>query len=375
MNLKNVLEYDENELRNLDTDSLNELLKEAEMMESLFEVKQLVNKRLMNALYGALGNAAFPLFNEKMAAAITGNGRFFIRNLSNFIENRLQALKPSKTPYIIYNDTDSVYYTISPFVEDYQNKNPDLEIGQYVDWADKFEKKVIQPVIVEAIDDFAKKLNAFNKKSIWAEREIISDSAVFVSKKKYFARVRDAEGTRFPDNDPYIKVMGLELVKSSTPKWSQKRLKQSIPVFLDKTESEAKDWLKEIKKEFLSADLIDLSSVSSVSKMDYTLGDKGIPIGSRAALIHNSYVEKNNLTSKYESIKSGDKTKRLFLVKGNPLDSNIVAFTNDQFVEEVKNYIDYDEIFLKNFLNPLEIMAKSLKWNLLNETESLMEEW
>jgi len=110
MNLKNVLEYDENELRNLNIESLNKLLKEAEMMESLYEVKQLVNKRLMNALYGALGNAAFPLFNEKMAAAITGNGRFFIRNLSNFIENRLQSLKPSKIPYIIYNDTDSVYW-------------------------------------------------------------------------------------------------------------------------------------------------------------------------------------------------------------------------------------------------------------------------
>jgi DNA polymerase family B len=372
--MRDVLDYTEQELRDLDVDSLKRLLNESQMLESLYETKQLVNKRLMNALYGALGNAAFPLFNEHMAAAITGNGRFFIRTLSNFFEKELQRLKPKETPYVIYNDTDSCYYTIAPFVDDYKRKNPNLSINEYVDWANSFETKVMQPIIVAAIDDFAKKLNAYSKKSIWAEREIISDSTVFVAKKKYFARVRDSEGTRYPENDPYIKVMGLELIKSSTPKWSQKKLKEAIPLFLDKSESQAREWLNETKKHFLESNVLDLASVSGVSSIDYKLTDSGVPIGSRAAIVHNNYIIENNLTGKYETIKSGEKTKRLFLKKGNPFNSNIVAFTNDQFADEVKNYVDYDEIFLKNFLSPLEIMAKALKWNLTKETENL-EDW
>lgn len=42
-----------------------------------------------------------------MAQAITGNGRYFIQKLSNYIEEKLQSLLKSSKPYIIYGDTDS----------------------------------------------------------------------------------------------------------------------------------------------------------------------------------------------------------------------------------------------------------------------------
>lgn len=58
--------------------------------------------------YGSLANKYFPLFNEAMAAAITGNGRFFIQKTANMVEESLQKLNPSQKPYIVYGDTDSV---------------------------------------------------------------------------------------------------------------------------------------------------------------------------------------------------------------------------------------------------------------------------
>lgn len=372
--IRDPLEYTEDELQSLDIDTLEELMHTSGMLESLYDTKQTVNKRLMNALYGALGNAAFPLFNEDMASAITGNGRYFIRMLSNYIEETLQKLKPMNSEYILYNDTDSGYFTIAPFVNDFVKDNPNSTMTERVNFANQFEIDIIQPVIRRCVDDFSERLNAYNKESIWAEREIIADSAVFVSKKKYFARVRDSEGTRFPEDSPYIKVMGLELIKSSTPKWSQKMLKKAIPVFLDKTESQAKDWLRDVKKEFLTSELSDLASVANVNNLDYKLGDKGIPFGSRAAIIHNNYIKDKKLLDNYDTIKSGDKSKRLFLIKQNPFNSNIVAFTNDKFIDEIREYIDYDEIFAKNFLNPLEIMYKSLNWDLTKETE-VLDEW
>lgn len=359
--MKDILEYTNDELEILSNEELENLLEIASQKESLYNIKQLVNKRLMNALYGALGNTAFPLFNQDMAAAITGNGRFFIQNLARFVEKSLQELHPASKPYIIYGDTDSIYYHIEPLMNIIIKNNPDQNIDFYVDKADEIEKKILQPVIQNAIDDFCSKLNAFNPSVIGAEREIISDSAIFVQKKKYFARVRDSEGVRYPEESPYIKIMGLDIIKSSTPKWAQKKLKEAIPLFLDSSESECRKWIQDLKKEFSSVDLLDICSVSGVTSLDYNLGGKGIPIGSRAALVHNKYIKENNLSNKIDNIQPGDKTKRLFLKDGNPFNSNIIAFTNDQFISEVKGWVDYDEIFYKNFLRPLDNMASAIK--------------
>ena len=105
---KSVLEYTEDELLKMPTSELEALCKEAEYMESRWNTSQLVSKTLINSLYGAMANKWFPLFNEDMAAAITGNGRYFIRKLANYIEETLQKLLPQEKPYIVYGDTDSV---------------------------------------------------------------------------------------------------------------------------------------------------------------------------------------------------------------------------------------------------------------------------
>lgn len=374
--MKDVLEFTEKELRELPISELELLLKKAEDGESLYNTRQLVEKTMINSLYGAMANKWFPLFNELMAGAITGNGRFFIQNLAINIEDTLQKLLQQEKPYIIYGDTDSVYYHIEPFVERYMQQNPGLPIGDYVTWADNFEKKIIQPVIAKTIDEFANKLNAYNKDKIGAEREIIADAAVFTAKKKYYARVRDSEGTRYSDDAPKIKVMGLEIIKSSTPIWSKKYLKEAIPHILDKDENDLRDWIKSIKNEFTKVNLNQIAAVGSVSRIDYKLGDKGVPFGSRAALIHNKYLKDHNLEDQYAPIQAGDKCKRIFLQTPNVFNSEIIAFTNDGFVKEILKYncVDYDTNFEKNFMKPLDLMVAPMNYNLDKETAEL-DDW
>lgn len=270
---------------------------------------------------------------------------------------------------------NSVYYQIEPFVEMFISNNPDKDIDFYVDWVDSFEKKVIQPVIERTIDDFATELNAYSKQSIGAEREIISDTSVFSAKKKYYARVRDSEGVRFPADAPYIKVMGLEIARSSTPKWAKKKLKEAIPHILDKDEDSLRNWISETKSEFIEANLNDIAQVGGVSRVDYDLHiDKAIPIGSRAALVHNNYVKKLGIENKFTTIQSGDKCKRLFLRTPNPMNSNIIAYISDEFAELVADYVDFDTQFEKGFLSALKIMVESLGYNLDKETSSL-DDW
>lgn len=268
---------------------------------------------------------------------------------------------------------NSVYYHIEPFMLKYQEKNPGLSINEYVNWANSFEEKVIQPVIQKTIEDFAYELNAYNKDKIGAAREIIADTAVFTAKKKYYARVRDNEGTRYPEDKPKIKVMGLEIIKSSTPKWSQKYLKQAIPHILDKDESDLRAWVKSIKQEFVCVNLNDIASVGGVSRLDYDLRKDTVPIGSRAAIMHNMYIQQHRLHDRYAPIQGGDKCKRVFLIEPNKFNSNIIAFTSDQFVTEI-DCVDYDTQFQKNFLKPLELMVEPLGYDLEKETETL-DDW
>jgi len=369
-----VTEYNKEYLLTLSDDELIQLLDEAESKESFFNTEQMALKILINSLYGAFANKWFPLLNESLAQAITGNGRFFIQMLANNIEKKLQSLNPSDKPYIVYGDTDSVYFQIEPFMDMFVSKNPNVTLDEQVDWADEFDTKVIKPVIQDTIDRFAYLLNAKNKDAIGAEREIIADAAVFAEQKKYYARVRDSEGTRYPPDDPYIKIMGLEAIKSSTPVWSKIKLKEAIPHILDKDEQELRDWLKQIKSEFLDVDPGDISIVGGVSSLDYVLGGKAIPIGSRAALVHNHFVIEQGLDDSIAPIQPGDKCKRLYLTTPNMLNSNIVAFTNDRFVNHIRDIIDYDTMFEKGFVKPLELMVKCLKYDLDKETEKL-DEW
>ena len=238
--MKDILEYTKEELEQLSTEELQNLLKETELQVNLYNTKQLVEKTLMNSLYGALANKYFPLFNEDMAAAITGNGRYFIRKLSKYLEEALQSMIPSENEYVIYNDTDSVYIQVHEFVNRYIQKNNPKDLNEIVDWVDKFVEKVIDVIIQKTINDFCDELNAYNREVIGAKREVIADAGVFSAKKKYFLRVRDNEGTRYPIDLPYYKIQGLEVIKSSTPTWCKKYLIEAIPHILDKDEADLK---------------------------------------------------------------------------------------------------------------------------------------
>lgn len=372
--MKEVLEYSEEELRSLPLSDLKLLLSEAEDKESLYNTRQLVEKTLMNSLYGALANKWFPVFNERMAQAITGNGRFFIQLLANNIEKRLQNLIPSEEKYIIYGDTDSVYFTIKPFVEKYKETKPNETIDHYVDWCDNFEKKIIQPLIKDTIIEFSTKLNAYNVDVIGCDREIISDAAVFTAKKKYYARVRDNEGTRYSENDPYIKVMGLEVIKGGTPKFSKKYLKEAIPKILDLSEDELREWVRGVKQKYIAENPNNIAKIAGVNNLDYTWGEKGVPIGARSGLAHNRYITDNNLDNRYELIIPGDKTKRLHLIEPNKFESNVIGYVSENFAKELDGCIDYDMNFEKTFIAPLKLMVDSLGYDIEKETESL-DDW
>ena len=348
-------------------------MEKSKQLNGLYETKQLVEKLSINSIYGALGNAYFPLFNQEMARAITGNGRYYIQKMSKYIEKGLKDLDPSND-YMIYNDTDSGYFTIAPFVEKAFKDKPQATLTEKTDFCNRFYEQIVDPMVQASIDDFGNECNAYNTDVIGCEREIIAQSAVFTNKKKYFARVIDSEGVRY---SPWkMKVMGLDIIRSGTPPLVKTKLKSSLDIILDSPNADHLiTWVDEVQQEFVTVPIANISKVQGVSNIDYNLQtDKGVPIGARASLVHNAYTKANGLQNEFDDIQAGDKVKMIYLQEPNPLHSNIVAYKNDRFIELFKDYIDYDLCFDKFFLSPLEIMSTALNWDIRKTTESL-DDW
>lgn len=370
-----ILELSENDLNSYSTEELQEFYDICQYNEEFYHTQQVVEKIMINSLYGAVGKEFFPLFNLDMARAITGNGRYLVKNTANMIEEKLQELLPTNSKYIVYGDTDSSYYTIAPFMDKIIQANPNLTLDEYVNKADDFEKKVIAPTINKSVEIACSKLNALRPEVIGAKREIISDSVIFVEKKKYIARIRDSEGTRYPEEKPHMKFMGVELAKSTTTPFTKRKLLESLDILLDKDENTLRDWMEEQRTEYYNSDINDIAMYGSVSDINYNLADKGIPFMCKGAIYHNKYVVEHNLQDKYNLFASGSKGRCIMIKQPNTFSpTDRLVYNDPQFAEIFKDYIDYESSFEKFFIQPLQNMAKALGYEMAKKVATF-DEW
>ena len=373
--MKDPLEYTLEELKNLSTEELTKLKELSDDLASKYDTEQMTKKILINAMYGATGNLHFPLYNRDYASGITANGRIFIQQTANMLREKFQELIPWDKEYIIYGDTDSVYYTVEPFVDKYLETHPKADIQELTDFCLSLAEKVVQPVIDKSIGLIAERFNCQDPSRMAAKVEVVCDAMINCAKKKYYARVRDAEGVRYDPEDPHIKIMGLELAKSTTPKWVKDTISKAIPILFDKSETELKDWIQTVKSEYLETSLDEIAQFGKTNSLNYKLTDKGIPFGARIAILYNDYIKKNHLEQSFNTISVGERYMYLRLVKINPFNTDEIAFTDKKFAEMyLKKYIDYDEMFEKTFLTSLSLMCKCMGYDVFSKVVSL-DDW
>jgi len=317
------------------------------------------------------------LFNESIARSITGNGRYFIRLLANDIQEKLNKVIPGYE-YILAGDTDSVYFTLEPFVKKYCKDKDTMET---VDWLDDFYNNIINKIVNRTIKNFSERLNLYKPDYIGVEREVISDKAIFLAKKKYAMRVLDNEGNRYTTEDPYIKIQGLETIQGGVAPFSKMYLKQSIPMILDKTEAEIKTWVKTLRDEFVSTDLTNIAKTIGISKIENpewgTIKDGrkvSPPSNSKAAIATNKWLKDNNKQEEFPLIEAGDKAMMLYVKEPNSFGNDRFAFLNNKFSELFRNEIDFDLNWEKSFLKPLKNMTDPLGYDIDRKTEEI-DEW
>jgi len=327
---------------------------------------QMARKIQLNSAYGAIGNQYFRYYKLANAEAITLSGQVSIR----WIENRMNAhinkiLKTEGEDYVIASDTDSIYLNLGPLVEAvYQGREKTTK--GVVTFLNKICEMEFEPYIESAYEELASYVNAYDQKMVMA-RENIADRGIWTAKKRYILNVWDSEGVRY--EEPKLKMMGIEAVKSSTPAPCRTMIKDALKHIMSGTEDEVIDYIDKCRQEFKTLPPEDIAfprTASNVRKYHAhsTIYAKGTPIHIRGALLFNHYVKKKKLTNKYSLIGNGEKVKFIYLKKPNIIQENVVSFIQD-FPSELglDKYVDYDLQFEKSFVEPLKAILNAIGWN------------
>ena len=327
---------------------------------------QMAKKISLNSAYGAIGNQYFRYYKLANAEAITLSGQTSIRWIENRMNGYLNNLLQTKdVDYVIASDTDSIYINFGPLVDKFfSNVNGDK--AKLVTILDKICQDKLEPFIEKSYQDLSTYVNAYAQK-MQMKRENIADRGIWTAKKRYILNVWDSEGVRY--EDPKLKIMGIEAVKSSTPAPCRKMIKDALNLMMGGTEDEVIDFIDDARAKFKQMPPEDIAFPRTVSdvnkhKSHATIYGKGTPIHVRGALLYNHYVKEKHLETKYSLINNGEKIKFLYLKKANPIRENVISFISD-FPRElgVDKYIDYDLQFDKAFLEPVKVILDAIGWN------------
>jgi DNA polymerase elongation subunit (family B) len=320
----------------------------------------------LNSAFGAMGNEYFRFFDQRIAEAVTTSGQLSIRWIEKEINKYLNnLLKPEEEKdYVVAVDTDSVYIRMDDLVKQVFGDNVE-DKTKIVNFLDKVCSEKMEKIIEKSYQGLADYVNAFDQKMVM-KRENIADRALWTAKKRYIMNVYDSEGVRY--EEPQLKVMGIESVRSSTPAACKEKMKGIFKIIMNGTEDDAIGYIEDFREEFsklAAEDIFFPRSVRGLEKYHDAahLYRKGTPIHVKGALMYNKLLKDKNLLNSYPTIKDGEKIKFAYLKKPNPVGDSVIAILNNLPPEfGLKEFIDYDLQFNKSFIEPMSSVMGAIGW-------------
>jgi DNA polymerase elongation subunit (family B) len=324
---------------------------------------QLAMKYALNSGYGAMSNAYFLWFDMRMAESVTLSGQVAIRWVARDTDAYLRRVTGGKRDTVVAIDTDSIYVRFDELVKKMGLDETDKRgVVKFLDQAcDVKMKKVIRA----SCDSWDRYLNAVPGK-LNMKREKISESAIWVAKKKYAQLTWIDEDVRY--EEPKMKFTGLEVVKSSTPAACKTRMKEAIKLMLTSTETDLQRYIREFRVEFEKMRFEDVAAISGVNGIKkYTTDEgyvKGTTMHARAAITYNKLLEERGLSNKYPLLQDGDKIKYCQMKVPNTFGEDVFG-CGVVLPEEldVAKYIDWDRQFDKVFVKPLKLLMDVIGWS------------
>ena len=332
--------------------------------------RQLVQKILLNSLYGVLGLPAFRFYDVDNAEAVTTTGQTVIKNSANM--GNIKYNKELGTKDIdsnIYIDTDSVFFSAVPLL-DFRHPNwkemPDSEVALLVDGI----AGEMQDYLNKFYDILSDKLFNVQNHRLEIKKEYVARAGIWIAKKRYAQWIISNNGIATDKLD----VKGLDVKRSSFPKAFQECMGTVlIDILRSKPEEEITAFVLAFKKSMVDRPITEIAKNSAVKNLSKYLPkkrqlfqmEKGVPAHVKAAILYNDCLKHFNSAFKYSPMKDGDKIKWVYL-KNNPLGIDGLGFTGYDDPEEITNfistYIDHNRIFEAELKGKLQDFYNALNW-------------
>ena len=335
-----------------------------------YNKRQMVQKIMLNSLYGVLGLPSFRFYDVDNAEATTITGQSVIKT-TELIANQYYSKNIGKEDdYNVYTDTDSVFYQAAPLV---RSRNPEIDENsdEQMIPAILSVAKEVEGHINKVYDVMAYKMFNVDTHRFDIKQETIAKGGFWVSKKRYAQWIINDNTVPCDKLD----VKGLDVKRSSFPTYFKEVMGT---VLMDILKAEDKDVLDQkildYKDGMTDQPFVDIAKNSAVKDMskylfkNQALGEfkKGTPAHVKAAITYNQLLKKFNAPFKYEPMKDGDKVKWVYLKK-NPLGLQTTAFTGHSDPPEInafiEQYIDYDLIWEKELENKLTDFYNAMSWD------------
>ena len=347
-----------------------------------FAQRQLVQKIMLNSLYGVLGLPSFRFYDVDNAEAVTLTGQTVIKT-TEMIANQYYSKTIGETKdYNIYVDTDSVFYEAAPLVKA-RNPNIDVTSDEEMIPAILEVAQEVEKHINKVYDSMALKMFNINKHRFDIKQETIAKGGFWVSKKRYAQWIINDNTV---DCDK-LDVKGLDVKRSSFPTYFKEVMSTVLmDILKDENKEKIDEYILRKKDEMKTTNFIDIAKNSAVKHMSkYTfknqaLGEfmKGTPAHVKAALTYNQLLKYFKAAYKYEPMKDGDKIKWVYL-KPNPLGLESVGLTgyNDpkEILDLVEEHINYELIWQKELENKLDDFYEAMAWEKPNPNLALASQF
>ena len=300
-----------------------------------WDKRQLVKKILLNSLYGAILNPGCRFFDKRIGQSTTLTGRTIVKHMSAEVNKTITGVYDHVGDAMIYGDTDSCYFSAWPALK------AEVEAGK-IPWSKEnvitLYDQVCEAANVTFPDMMQKSFHCPKSRSdvIAAAREIVAQSGLFITKKRYAALVTDIEGFRVDvdGKEGKVKAMGLDLRRSDTPVFMQEFLSELLLMVLtDKPREDVLDRITQFRQQFHERPGWEKGSPKRANKVGHyrrleeKQGRANMPGHVRASINWNTLKRMNG--DKYsEEVVDGMKVI-VCKLKPNPLGYTSVAYPTD----------------------------------------------
>ncbi len=348
--------------------------------KAFWDKRQLVKKINLNSLYGAILNPGCRFFDQRIGQSTTLTGRIIAKHMDSFVNEAITGEYDHVGKSIIYGDTDSVYFSAWPILEE------EVKAGR-MEWS--------KEICVQLYDQIAEGVNesfpAFMERAchcprdmgsiIKGGRELVARKGLFIKKKRYAVLIYDLEGNRLDvmGKPGKVKAMGLDLKRSDTPKIVQDFLSE---ILLDVLSADGDvrqhiiDKVRNFKLEFQKLPAWQKGTPKRVNNLTkYTaeearLGKANMPGHVRAAMNWNNL---RRMYSDNYSMQIVDGMKTIVCkLKDNPLGYTSVGYPTDQLhIPDWFKELPFDQDLMESTIvdQKVENLLGVLEWRIAESTD------